>query len=71
MFAAYVSDFIEGQKVFNARQEETNTKVERRRQQITDDQGDLIRTRGGANRPGDGRRHRGTSGLCAGGNSAR
>ena len=41
MFAAYVSDFIEGQKVFNARQEETNTKVDRRLQQITDDLGDL------------------------------
>ena len=40
-FAAYVNDFIESQKAFNEEQKETNARVERRLQQITDDLGDL------------------------------
>ncbi len=47
-FAAYVNDFIEDQKAFNASvaefiedQKETNARVERRLQRITDDLGDL------------------------------
>ncbi len=47
-FAAYVNDFIEEQKAFNAkvdkfieRQEETNAAVQSRLQSITDDIGDL------------------------------
>ena len=47
-FAAYVNDFIEDQKAFNASvaefiedQKETNARLERRLQRITDDLGDL------------------------------